>query len=256
MTDNNGKTSRREFITQTGLVAAGISLGAGKLSAARYNGIIGSGEKIRVGFIGVGNRGTQLLHAFMEQPNVEVAALCDVYEPYVSRDYSAVLPRYIKEIGNRIPRMEEKFPGKVDRYSDYRKMLEDKTIDAVCIATPDHWHALQTLDAIGAGKDVYVEKPLSKTIAEGRAMVEGARQSKQIVAVGLNRRGASLYQKLAREIPAGKIGKVTYASACHVSNMFPMGIGKLNPENPPADFDWDMWLGPREYRPYQYNIAP
>lgn len=256
MTDNNGKTSRREFITQTGLVAAGITLGAGKLSAARYNGIIGSGEKIRVGFIGVGNRGTQLLHAFMEQPDVEVAALCDVYEPYVSRDYSAVLPRYIKEIGNRIPRMGEKFPGKVDRYSDYRKMLEDKTIDAVCIATPDHWHALQTLDAIGAGKDVYVEKPLSKTIAEGRAMVEGARQSKQIVAVGLNRRGASLYQKLAREIPAGKIGKVTYASACHVSNMFPRGIGKLNPENPPVDFDWDMWLGPRAYQPYQYNIAP
>jgi predicted dehydrogenase len=72
----------------------------------------------------------------------------------------------------------------------------------------------------------------------------------------LNRRGAPAFQKLAREIPAGKIGKVTYASACHVGNMFPNGIGKMKPENPPKDFNWDAWLGPRAYRPYQYNIAP
>jgi predicted dehydrogenase len=112
------------------------------------------------------------------------------------------------------------------------------------------------MDAIRAGKDVYIEKPLSKTIHEGRAMVNAGKNSKQIVTVGLNRRGAPTFQKLAREIPAGKIGKVTFASASHVGNMFPNGIGKMKPETPPADFNWDFWLGPRAYRPYQYNIAP
>jgi predicted dehydrogenase len=87
-------------------------------------------------------------------------------------------------------------------------------------------------------------------------MVNAGKNSKQIVTVGLNRRGAPTFQKLAREIPGGKIGKVTFASACHVGNMFPSGIGKLKPENPPKDFNWDAWLGPRAYRPYQYNIAP
>ena len=172
------------------------------------------------------------------------------------RDRSKVDPRYLKDRPGQIPTMGEKFPNKVERYSDYRKLLENKSIDAVCIATPDHWHALMTIDAIKAGKDVYIEKPLSKTIHEGRAMVNVGKNSKQIVTVGLNRRGAPTFQKLAKEISAGKIGKVTYTSACHVGNMFPSGIGKMKPENPPKDFNWDAWLGPRAYRPYQYNIAP
>lgn len=256
MTKLSGKTSRRAFIAQTGMISAGLTLGVNAISAASYKKIKGANEKIRVGFIGVGNRGTQLLHIFMDQPDVEIAALCDVYEPYISRDRSRVDPRYIKDRPGQIPEMGEIFPGKVERYSDYRKLLENKTIDAVVIATPDHWHALMTIDAIKAGKDVYIEKPLSKTIQEGRAMVNAGRNSKQIVTVGLNRRGAPTFQKLAKEIPAGKIGKVTFSSACHVGNMFPNGIGKMKPENPPKDFNWDAWLGPREYRPYQYNIAP
>ena len=256
MTKKKTTTTRRAFLSQTGMVAAGLTLGANSISAKNYPRIMGANEKIRVGFIGVGNRGTQLLKIFMDQPDCEVAALCDVYEPYITRDRSKVDPRYIKTMSRKIPRMGETFENKVERYSDYRKLLENKDIDAVCIATPDHWHALQTIDAISAGKDVYVEKPLSKTIQEGRAMVNAGINSNQVVTVGLNRRGAPTFQKLSREIPAGKIGKVTFASASHVGNMFPNGIGKMKPENPPKDFNWDAWLGPRAYRPYQYNIAP
>jgi predicted dehydrogenase len=256
MTKLSNKTTRRAFITNTGLLSAGIGLGVNPMKAINYNRISGSNEKIRVGFIGVGNRGSQLLHIFMDQPDCEVAALCDVYEPYITRDRSKVDPRYIKDRPGQIPEMGEKFRDKVERYSDYRKLLENKDIDAVCIATPDHWHALMTIDAVKAGKDVYIEKPLSKTIHEGRAMVNAGKNSKQIVTVGLNRRGAPTFQKLAKEIPAGKIGKVTFTSASYVGNMFPAGIGKLKSENPPKDFNWDAWLGPRAFRPYQYNIAP
>ncbi len=251
-----GKSTRRKFIAQTGMVSAGLTLGINTLSAAGYSRVKGANDKIRVGFIGVGNRGTQLLQIFMEQPDVEVAALCDIYEPYLLRDRSKVDQRYIKIMPGQVPEMKEKFPNNVERYSDYRKLLENKNIDAVCIATPDHWHALMTIDAIKAGKDVYIEKPLSKTIYEGRVMVNAWKNSKQVVTVGLNRRGAPTFQKLAREIPEGKIGHVTYTSACHVGNMFPNGIGKLKPEAPPKDFNWDAWLGPRAYRPYQYNMAP
>ncbi|MDR2915932.1 MAG: Gfo/Idh/MocA family oxidoreductase [Tannerella sp.] len=251
------QTTRRDFIKKTSLAVAGLSLTSSGFPFIDVNKrIIGANDKVRVGFIGVGNRGSQLLHLFMEQPDCEVATLCDVYKPYTTRNYTTVLPRYIKDMGSRIPKMGENFSKQVKQYTDYRKMLENKDIDAVCIATPDHWHALQTIDAIKAGKDVFVEKPLSKTIAEGRKMVEIGNNSKQIITVGLNRRGAPTFQKLAKDIPSGKIGKITFASACHVSNMFPNGIGKLKPETPPADFDWDMWLGPRGYRPYQYNIAP
>jgi predicted dehydrogenase len=218
--------------------------------------VSGSSEKIRIGFIGIGNRGSQLISLFKENSDCEIAAFCDVYEPYLLRDRAKVDPRYIKDMGVQIPKMGETFPNEVKRYSDFRKLLENKDIDAVCIATPDHWHSIQTVMAIGAGKDVYVEKPLTNTLYEGRAMVNAEKISKQVVAVGLNRRGAAVYQKLAKEIPSGKIGKVTSAAGIHVGNMFPAGIGKLKPETHPQNFNWDMWLGPREFQPYQYNIAP
>lgn len=250
------ETTRREFLTKTGMLTAGVSLSVNQLSAKSYNRVIGANDKIRMGFIGIGNRGTQLLQIFMAQPDVEIVALCDIYEPYLQRDRSKVDPRFIKVMPGQVPVMGEVFKNKVERYSDYRKLLENKNIDAVCIATPDHWHAIMTIDAIKAGKDVYIEKPLSRTIHEGRAMVNAGKASKQIVTVGLNRRGAPTFQKLAKEIPQGKIGKVTFANACHVGNMAPVGIGKMKPENPPQGLDWNAWLGPRAYRPYQYNIAP
>lgn len=256
MNNKKNRSSRREFLEKTGLGAAGIILGTKGMNAVSYGKIKGSNEKIRVGFIGVGNRGTQLLQTFMTMPHCEIAALCDVYEPYVTRDYSKIDPRYISSRPDQIPRMGEKFENQVERYSDYRKLLDNKTIDAVVIATPDHWHALQTIHSVQAGKDVYIEKPLSKTIAEGRAMAKAVAATGRVVSVGLNRRASSVFQKLAKEIPSGKIGKVCFAGACHVGDMYPSGIGKLKPENPPEGFDWDSWLGPRAFRPYQYNIAP
>lgn len=238
------------------MASAGIALGAHTLSAQSATRVLGANDRIRVGFVGVGNRGSQLLHLFMGQPDVEVAALCDVYEPYLTRDRSQVHPRYLRDLGDHIPRMGESLSSSVKRFRDYRRLLDAKDIDAVCIATPDHWHALQTVHAIEAGLDVYVEKPLTMTVREGRLMVDAQARSKQLVAVGLNRRGSSVYQDLAREIPAGRIGKVTMARAFRINNMFPNGIGKLQAESPPPSLDWDLWLGPRAERSYQYNIAP
>ncbi len=242
-------TNRRQFMTGS-LAAAGVA------AAPRVARAVGANGKIRMGFIGVGNRGTQLMHLFMAHPDVEVVALCDVYEPFLSRDYGKVAQRYKDELGERIPKLGETFARPPRRYKDYRQLLEDKAVDAVCIATPDHWHALQTIDAIKAGKDVYVEKPLTNTVVEGRKMVQAQQASRQVVAVGLNRRGNPAYLRLAEELRGGKLGKLCVASAARVSNLFPDGIGKQAPAAPPKDFDWDLWLGPRALRPYRYNIAP
>ena len=253
---NSKNPTRREFITSSGIVATGLALGAPSLYAASYNRIAGANDKINMGFIGIGNRGSQLLNLFMKQPDMEVAALCDIYEPYLLRDRAKVDPRYLKDRPGQIPKMGEKFLRQPVVYNDYRKLLENKSIDAVCIATPDHWHAIQLVDAIKAGKDAYVEKPLTNTLVEGRKMVQAWEASDRVVIVGLNRRGNTVFQKLAKEIPAGKIGKISVARAARISNMAPDGIGKLKPEQPPEDLNWDMWLGPRAFRPYQYNIAP
>lgn len=246
------KNSIREFSKTSASEATGADAFSSPVPVSKP----GPNDKIRVGFIGIGNRGSQLLGFFMKQPDCEVAALCDIYEPYLLRDRSKVDKIYLEDRPERIPEMGEKFPKKPVLYNDYRKLLEDKSIDAVCIGTPDHWHAIQTIEAIKAGKDVYCEKPLTATISEGRAMVNAQKNSDRVVAVGLNRRASLVYQKLAKEVPAGLIGKITVAQASRISNMYPDGIGKLQPAEPPKDFNWDMWLGPRAFRPYQYNIHP
>jgi predicted dehydrogenase len=250
------KNTRREFITKGTAAVAGVSVGLNTFGSIKTTRIIGANDKIRMGFIGIGNRGSQLLNLFMQNNDCEIVALCDVYAPYTSRDRNKVSPRFITNLEGRIPKMGEKFEKPPKIYTDYRELLADKNVDAVCIATPDHWHAIQTIEAIRAGKDVYVEKPLTQTIVEGRTMVKAQAASNQVVAVGLNRRGSQVYQKLSKEILAGKIGKVSLARAARISNMFPNGIGKMQTEAPPKDFDWDRWLGPRAARPYQYNIAP
>ena len=248
--------STAKSITKSTATVAGVSVGLHALGSIKTARIFGANDKIRMGFIGVGNRGSQLLNLFMSNNDCEVVALCDVYEPYLLRDRNKVSKRYLDELGGRIPEMGETFPKKPKIYSDYRDLLNDKDIDAVCIATPDHWHALQTIDALKAGKDIYVEKPLTQTIVEGRKMVEAQAASSRVVAVGLNRRGSVTYQKLSKEIQNGKIGKVTLARAARISNLFPDGIGKMKPEQPPQGLNWDLWLGPRAARPYQYNISP
>ncbi len=142
------------------------------------------------------------------------------------------------------------------RVKDFRTILDRKDIDAVVIATPDHWHAIQTIAACKAGKDVYIEKPLSMTIVEGRAMVEAARRNDRVVQVGTHRRSSRMYADLAELVRSGAIGKVTVARAAFSSNMATAGIGHAPESEPPEGLDWDLWLGPRPARPFQATIMP
>ncbi len=256
---------RRDFI-RAGAMAAGTMAVPNILRAQ------GSRARVRMGFIGVGNRGTQLLHIFMKNPLVEVTALADIYEPYLKRDESAFDPKFYEwGLKGRLPVFRGKDgalkaqevelaarikAGTCRLYSDYRALLADPNVDAVCIATPDHWHAIMTIAAIKAGKDVYCEKPLTATVVEGRAMVDAQRNSRQIVAVGLNRRGNDAYRELKKVIDTGMYGTFRTGRAARVSNIFPNGLGKCPPCDPPKGMDWDAWLGPRAYRPYKYTTAP
>ncbi len=227
------KITRRRFTKSS---AAGVAATIG-LAAARADQVAGSNDRIRLGMIGVGNRGRQVLDGFLLQEDAEVVALCDIYKPYLEQAAAKV-------------------PNKPELFHDFRKLLERSDIDAVVIATPDHWHAIQTIDACNAGKDVYVEKPLAATIYEGRQMVEVARRTKRVVQVGLNRRSSDIWQQSADMITAGEIGHVTSSRAYRLSNMTPDGIGHSTAQPAPKDLDWDMWLGPRAARPFQENIAP
>ena len=222
--------SRRTFNT----TAAASALALTAVSADR---VFGANEKIRMGFIGVANRGTQVLDAFLQLNDIQVTAICDV-------DKSA------------LDRTSAKLKGAAATFGDFRKLIEQKDVDAVVVATPDHWHAIQTITACKAGKDVYCEKPLSITIKEGRRMVEVARETKRVVQVGTHRRSSKLYAKLAAEVQGGKIGPVSVCRSYRLSNMWPGGIGKAQPTEPPADLNWDMWLGPRPERKFQATIHP
>ena len=201
------------------------------------NKIIGANDRVRLAFLGVANRGGQLITAFLNHDDMEIATLCDVDK-------------------STLAKVKQRLDGKPDTCGDFREVFDRKDIDAVVIATPDHWHAIQTVDACDAGKDVYVEKPLSITVHEGRRMVEAARRNKRVVTVGLHRRSSDLYAQAAKMVQAEGIGPVSISRAYHRSNMFPLGIGKEKPSDPPPELDWDMWLGPRPERQFQANLAP
>jgi predicted dehydrogenase len=223
------KINRRTFTRGT---AAAGALAA--LHAAGVSSVLGSNERVRLGFIGVGNRGDQVLDAFLSHPDVAVVALCDVYEPYLSA-------------------AQKKVGGKAELHHDFRRLLDRKDVDAVVIATPDHWHALMFVTACRAGKDVYVEKPLSLTIGEGRKMVDVAGETKRVTQVGLHRRSAPFVQEAVKQIRDGAIGKVTVAKSYHLRNESPMGIGHPANGEPPPGLDWDFWLGPAPKVAYNRN---
>jgi predicted dehydrogenase len=249
--------SRREFLKSSAAAAAGGTLAVEATGAPSIQRASGANDRILVGFIGVGNRGSQLLEGFMAQKDCQVAALCDVYEPYLARDRAQVDAGILQSLGaDRVPRMGEAFDPPPARFKDFRRLLEQKEIDAVVIATPDHWHAIQTIAALEAGKDVYVEKPLTVTIPEGRKMVEAGKRHRRVTQVGLHRRSSKLYHHVHTLVQKGKIGRVSVARAYRVSNMYPNGIGTYPDATPPKGLDWDMWVGPRAMRPYRYSIAP
>ncbi len=206
-------------------------------TSTRAEGAKLANEKIQLAFIGVANRGGQLIDAFRAQDDVQIVALCDVDQQTLAS-------------------AKEKVGGRVETTGDFRRLLERKDINGVVVATPDHWHALQTVMACDAKKDVYVEKPLSITVHEGRRMVEAARRNDCIVQVGTHRRSSPVYQELVRRTTSGEFGKICVSRAYRVSNMYPNGIGRATSTSAPAHLDWDMWLGPRPARPFQSNIAP
>src|SRR5829696_362819 len=214
--------NRRDFTAAAAVTA---------LSAGR---VMGANDRVRVGFIGLGNRGDQVLSAFLTHKDAEVVAICDIYQPYL--DFAS------KKIG-----------GNPEQFRDYKKLLEKKDIDAVVVATPDHWHALMTVDACKAGKDVYCEKPLSLVVAEGRAMVKAARDNKRVVQCGIQRMSSPMCQEAEEVVRSGGIGKVTAVRCFHVQNEWPKGIGSPADEEPPKGFDWDAWTGPAPMRKYNKN---
>jgi len=172
--------------------------------------------------------------AFLEHGDQQTVAVCDLRDDYM--DFAI-----------------KKSRANPKKYRDYRKLLEDKDVDAVAIATPDHWHALMFVDACHAGKDVYVEKPLSLTVAEGRRMVEVARQTNRVTQVGIHRRSAAFCKEAAEFVRSGGIGQVTVARAYHVMNSWPNGIGNPADGTPPDAGMWDQWLGPAPKVAYNKN---
>jgi predicted dehydrogenase len=228
---DKGLPTRRDFLTTGAAVGAAASL-----PAASYARILGANERVLTGFIGVGNRGESLLKMVAKDcPEAQVTALCDVYEPYL---YHA----------------RKHVAADAKLHSDHRKLLEDADLDAVVIATPDHWHAIQFIDACRAGKDVYVEKPLSLTVEEGRRMVDVARQTGRVAQMGAQRHSSPYIVEACRLMREGGIGKITHARCFHITNESPAGIGRRNPGAPPPGLDWDRWLGPAPFVPFDELI--
>jgi len=200
-------------------------------TAASYTAIAGANDRIGLGYIGLGARGDRL-HEIALGANTRTVAVCDLMPAY--------LDLAVSKAGNAPVRLH-----------DHRSILDRKDVDAVVIATPDHWHALMFLDACRAGKDVYIEKPMSLTVAEGSRMVEASKG--RVVQVGTQRRSSPMIREAAAFVRGGGIGRVTMARAFDNLNEWPAGIGRAADEPPPPGFDWDRWLGPAPKRPYNRN---
>ena len=187
-------------------------------------------DQVVLGVIGAGGRGTLVMGAFQKDAAVRVGAICDVYEPNLERGLSAA--------------------GKVQggspkAYRNYKQLLDDKSIVAVLIATPEHWHAQMTLDALAAGKDVYVEKPLCRTPEEGVALVEAEKRSKNIIQVGMQRRSYDLFIEGRKIVAAGTLGQVRMVRSWWVNNY----LGEKSQATRLAGpLDWEQWQGPIKKR--------
>ncbi|MHC1765744.1 MAG: Gfo/Idh/MocA family protein [Verrucomicrobiia bacterium] len=215
--------TRRRFLQAGTLAAAGFSM-------AR---VLGANERIGIGIIGFGLMGRIHTRNFKDQQDAAVRAVCDVYRPRMEA---------ARELCG---------PGTVG-HQDFRRLLDDKTIDAVVISTPDHWHALMTMMACAAGKDVYIEKPLTLFVQEGRWMMDVAKRTKRVVQVGVQNRSGPNFQRARAMIREGQLGKIVSIGENFSRNLMP-GFGNPPDQEPPSDLDWDLWLGPAPKRPYNPN---
>jgi predicted dehydrogenase len=210
--------------------ALGALVGARSASARQGASPASPGERIGVGMIGVGNFGTANLRQFLRHSDVDIVAVCDVVPSSVEKAIALS-------------------GGKARAYRDYRRLLEDRDVDAVVITTPEHWHAIMCIDACDAGKDVYVEKPVAHHVRDGRLMVAAARRNQRIVQVGTQQRSGLHFQRAVRYVREGRIGDVHYATCWNHS---PLATPRtLVKGGPPEGMDWDMWLGPAPKLPYE-----
>jgi predicted dehydrogenase len=207
--------------------------GAATLTAASYRRVLGANERIGVGFIGFGLIGKRHVLDFREQPDVAGVAVAEVHR-------------------GRLDEAAATLGGPVRPHGDFRRVLDDPDVDAVVISTPDHWHAPMTMLACAAGKDVYVEKPTTLFVREGRRMAELARRYGRVVQVGTQQRSGPHYQRARELIRGGHIGKVVSVRMWAHRNVMP-GFGRPPDGDPPPGLDYDLWLGPAPERPYNPN---
>ena len=232
--------SRRDFVKRLRAAAVATGLMSPGLNGANYDQVTGANDRIHLGLIGCGGRGQDVMRHFLEL-GVTVTAVCDPDE------------RHMEEA-------RQLAGGHADKIRDFRKLLERKEIDAVIVATPDHWHALPTILACEAGKDVYVEKPLAYSVSEGRAMVKAAQGTDRIVQIGTQQRSGEHYHRAVEMIQKGDLGKISRARIWNVwNNTLGEGggrwgsIGSPPDSDPPDGVDYDLWLGPAPKRPFNPN---
>lgn len=227
------RINRRCFLRRTGQLTFGVTAGLTAVPFRKALRAAGANTRVVFGLIGSGGRGGSLAQGFASCGNVEFAWVCDTD------------PRRWAGIGQRLERQQGKAPRTT---TDFRRLLDDTALDAVVVATPDHWHALATIQACQAGKHVYVEKSPTHCVWEGRKMVEAARQYRRLVQVGTQTRSGA-YAKAARAyIQSGQLGKV---HLCKVYNLKSGGPFKLPPPGAKPDgLDFDRWLGPAPERPF------
>lgn len=229
----NEQPTRRQFLGTTAAAAATTWAGA-RTYAAEADAKPGPNETVNMALIGCGGRGQGVMMEHMKVPGVRMIAVCDVNEPRLAAGR--------KNAGGE----------KVQTYRDFRKLLENKDIDAVIVATNGHWHVLATIHACRAGKDVYVEKPLGTSIGEGRAAVEAARKYDRVVQIGTQQRSWEHYAKAAEVIQSGKLGEISEVKVWDMDYQYP-GFGAPPDADPPPTLDWDFWVGPSPEQPYNPN---
>ncbi len=226
--------TRRQFLGSSVAAAATVALSHTKSSGR----ILGANDTVRVAVAGLNGRGGAHVGAYLGMTNVEIAYLIDPD----SRTYK----KHLDKIG-------QKTATKPTCITDVRKALEDKTLDAVSIATPNHWHALMTIWSCQAGKDVYVEKPCSHNVHEGRAAVEASRRHDRIVQHGTQSRASKEWAKLAELVKSGKLGKLLVSYGLCYKPRGSIGVKPVSP--PPKEVDFDLWLGPAPQQPHHANLV-
>lgn len=230
--------SRRDFISRGAKTAASVVVAGSLMNAMKPENVIGANNRINMAVIGIRSRGKSHYREWAKIPGVHVKTLCDVDEKLFPERVKALTKLQGKEPTTEV---------------DLRKVLEDKDIDAVSIATTDHWHALATIWACQAGKHVYVEKPTSHNIWEGRKMVEAARKYNRVVSVGMQNRSNTAVRKAMEFLHAGKLGDIYMAKGLCFKPRDSIG---RKPDGPvPEGLHYDLWLGPAPWRPFNPNYV-